>query len=443
MQAERKPCGFDPYNLMWIIPTKGNNMKFFQKEGQPILADGVDGCGVGERKTSVFRNGLIWFGAAVSIAEIEAGIQISSFVENHTIGAMLGAVLLGHLLGGLLLFGVGLIGARANCSAMDAIKIPFGKRGAVFFALMNLVQLVGWTAVMIAQGAQAGCALFPFSNGYMVYCIGIALLIVVWLFMGGEWGGKLNSVAMGLLFVACLFLLVKLFGESFGVGGTDGGEGETGFWDIVKTSVAMPISWLPLIADYTRNAKKPVMTAAISSGVYSVASSWMYVLGVGIAVGLGQKTIAEGFVVAGIGVVGLFVVIFSTVTTTFLDVYSAGESAKSILGKIDAKKAGLVVCGVGMVLAMVNIMDHYIDFLCFIASVFAPMAAVQLMDWFVWKRRVYCRRRAIVDMVAWAAGFCIYQWVPSNPFPTTASMVVAALVTCAGLVWEEKKEVEA
>ena len=33
---------------------------------------------MGERRTSVFENGLIWFGAAVSIAEILTGAYLTS-----------------------------------------------------------------------------------------------------------------------------------------------------------------------------------------------------------------------------------------------------------------------------------------------------------------------------------------------------------------------------
>ncbi|HBR01369.1 MAG TPA: putative hydroxymethylpyrimidine transporter CytX, partial [Ruminiclostridium sp.] len=103
------------------------------------------------QKTSVFSNGLIWFGAAVSIAEILTGTLIAplGFVKG------LGAILLGHAIGCILMYFAGLIGARTEKSAMDTVKISFGSKGALLFSVLNILQLVGWTAVMIIGGARA------------------------------------------------------------------------------------------------------------------------------------------------------------------------------------------------------------------------------------------------------------------------------------------------
>ena len=98
------------------------------------------------KKTGVFANGLIWFGAAVSIAEIEAGCSI---------GGNWSALIAGHLLGGLMLFAAGLLGAVTGRNAMETTAATFGRNGMRMFAALNIVQLVGWTAVMIAQGGAA------------------------------------------------------------------------------------------------------------------------------------------------------------------------------------------------------------------------------------------------------------------------------------------------
>ena len=53
-----------------------------------------------EKKTSLFDNGLIWFGAGVSLAEILTGTYFSTL----GFGRGLAAILLGHVIGCVLLF---------------------------------------------------------------------------------------------------------------------------------------------------------------------------------------------------------------------------------------------------------------------------------------------------------------------------------------------------
>ena len=63
-----------------------------------------------KRKTSLFENGLIWFGAGVSIAEILTGTYLAPLGFRRGIAA----VLLGHLIGCLMMFFAGLIGAKTR-----------------------------------------------------------------------------------------------------------------------------------------------------------------------------------------------------------------------------------------------------------------------------------------------------------------------------------------
>lgn len=81
-----------------------------------------------EKKTSVFSNGLIWFGAGVSIAEILTG----TYFAPLGFGKAMAAILLGHLIGGLMMFAAGMIGARERRSAMETVKMSFGEKEAFF-----------------------------------------------------------------------------------------------------------------------------------------------------------------------------------------------------------------------------------------------------------------------------------------------------------------------
>lgn len=103
------------------------------------------------KKLTPFQSALIWFGAGVSIAEILTGTYFAplGFAKG------LAAILTGHVIGCVMMFLAGIIGGRTRRSAMETTKMSFGKRGGVFFAALNVLQLVGWTAIMIYDGADA------------------------------------------------------------------------------------------------------------------------------------------------------------------------------------------------------------------------------------------------------------------------------------------------
>ena len=112
-----------------------------------------------QKKTSTLSNGLIWFGAGVSIAEILTGTYFGELGFKKGILA----IFIGHIIGCVLFYLAGLIGGKTEKSAMETVALSFGKYGSKFFALLNVIQLVGWTGIMIYDGAlSADTALQPF-----------------------------------------------------------------------------------------------------------------------------------------------------------------------------------------------------------------------------------------------------------------------------------------
>ena len=198
-----------------------------------------------EKRTSVFENGLIWFGAAVSIAEILTGTYFASL----GFGRGLAAIVLGHIIGCAMLFAAGLIGGKARRSAMETVKISFGQKGSLLFVVLNIIQLVGWTGIMIFDGALAANGVWALGN--WLWCLVIGGLIVLWILIGIENLGKINTVAMGALFILTIMLSFVIFGKGTMHAVSDEGMS---FGAAVELSVAMPLSWLPLISDYTREA---------------------------------------------------------------------------------------------------------------------------------------------------------------------------------------------
>ena len=142
-----------------------------------------------KKGTSVFSNSLIWFGAGVSIAEIVTGTYLASLGMEKGILA----VIIGHLIGCSLLFLAGVIGAKTKKSAMETVKISFGQKGSILFSVLNVIQLAGWTAIMIYDGALSANGIF--NTGNWVWCIVIGVLIIIWIFIGIKNIEKVNVVA--------------------------------------------------------------------------------------------------------------------------------------------------------------------------------------------------------------------------------------------------------
>lgn len=353
-----------------------------------------------EKRTSVFENGLIWFGAAVSIAEILTGTYFAPL--GFAKGLL--AILLGHIIGCAMLFFAGLIGGKVRKSAMETAKMSFGSKGALLFSVLNIIQLVGWTAIMIYDGALAVNGIFDIGN--WIWCIIIGALITLWILIGIKNLGKVNTVAMAALFILTIVLSFVIFGK--GTMKNIGGEGMT-FGAAVELSVAMPLSWLPLISDYTREAKKPVKATAVSAVTYGVVSCWMYIIGMGAAIFTGESDIAQIMVKAGLGIAGLLIIVFSTVTTTFLDAYSAGVSSESLSSKISGKWVAVAVTVIGAVGAIFLPLTDIADFLYFIGSVFAPMIAIQIADFFILKQNKETSVFSIQNLIIWLIGFVIYR----------------------------------
>ncbi len=353
-----------------------------------------------EKRTSVFENGLIWFGAAVSIAEILTGTYFASL----GFGRGLVAIVLGHIIGCAMLFAAGLIGGKARRSAMETVKMSFGQKGSLLFVVLNIIQLVGWTGIMIFDGALAANGVWALGN--WLWCLVIGGLIVLWIVIGIENLGKINTVAMGALFILTIMLSFVIFGKGTMHAVSDEGMS---FGAAVELSVAMPLSWLPLISDYTREAEKPVKATAASAIVYGLVSCWMYLIGMGAAIFTAESDIAQILLKAGLGVAGLLIVVFSTVTTTFLDAWSAGISSESVHEGIKGKWVAVAAAVLGTIGAIFLPLYDITDFLYFIGSVFAPMIAIQIADFFILKQDVSGRGVSVKNLFIWLLGFVVYR----------------------------------
>jgi putative hydroxymethylpyrimidine transporter CytX len=366
--------------------------------------------GSGRFHMTVLQSGLVWFGAGVSIAEILTGTYLAplGFWKG------LAAILTGHLIGCLMMYFAGIIGGRTRRSAMETTRMSFGRLGGIFFALLNILQLVGWTAIMIYDGAGAVNELF--KAGIWVWALVIGGLILLWILVGLTNLGWINRISMSALFILTLILSGVIFRHGML---PETAQTSIPFGAAVELSVAMPLSWLPLISDYTRGAEAPGRATLASVLVYGLVSVWMYVIGLGAALFTGQSDIAGIMAKAGLGVAALIILILSTVTTTFLDAWSAGISAESLDGRLSGKGKTIaaVVTVIGTLGAALFNMDDITGFLYLIGSVFAPMIAIQIADFFILKKNHDAEKINLRNLIIWAIGFALYRFLMTTDLP--------------------------
>ena len=197
---------------------------------------------------------LLWAGVAISLAEIWAG----GFLAPMGFWPGLWAILLGHLIGNTLMALGGVIGSDHGIMSMVSIRPAFGIRGSNLAAVLNIVQLIGWAAIMLIIGGRAGASLgrplggLLATDAFWIVTIGIGTLL--W----ALWTGKtVWKVLQHISVIALLLVIAAMTWVAFsGLEGTpQAGGGPMAFMTGLDLVIAMPISWMPLVADYSRSAR--------------------------------------------------------------------------------------------------------------------------------------------------------------------------------------------
>jgi len=394
-----------------------------------------------ENNTLGFSHYLfLWFGAAVSIAEILTGGILAPLGFQN--GVM--AIVLGHLVGTIILVLAGMIGTQQRIPAIVSTRISFGMYGSYLFSVLNVLQLVGWTAVMIIAAARSANEISKMLwsiDHLSLWSIVIGALVLLWIALGREGGlKKVNMVAVFLLFGITVVLSQVVFKDSSALSAPP--VGGMSFGEALELSVIMPLSWLPLIADYTRFAKNK-RSAALGSGLgYFIGSCWMYIIGLGAAIVAGNPEPSAMMLAANLGLSALGIVILATVTTTFLDAYSAGVSFANMFPKWNEKWVALVMTIIGTLIALWIDIEQYENFLIAIGSIFAPLFAVLLTEYFIIKNR-QIRPECLVNWSAlfvWALGVVMYYQFIEMAFILGATIPVMIITSILyKIIWTYTK----
>lgn len=362
----------------------------------------------------------LWGNLGVSLLGFTGAIFVlqpyGSGTPGLSLAAALTAIVVGTLLGTLPVALAGLPGTRTGAPAMVLLRGLFGARLSYLPTALNILQCVGWGVfelVTIATAAHTVAPALP-KWGYVLIAGGATALLTI-----RPLGAirVLRKYATGAVLVVMTYLLVQLLRHPL-PGFTHGTW--SGYWVATDTVVAVAISWAPLVADYTRHSRsqRAAFTGALAG--YSVTQVLCYVIGL-----LALVTVAHGnpdhiygaFIALPVGTLGFAILAARELDQAFADLYSTAVSTQNLRPLWDRRILAVAITALTTAGALwLNISD-YENFLVLIGSVFVPMSAVLIVDYFLvsrgrWDLSASARARWLM-LLPWAAGFVTYQLI--NP----------------------------
>ena len=342
------------------------------------------------------------------------------------------AILVGTAIGVVPLGLVAAAGAREAVPAMVLFRPVLGLRGSYLPSVANLIQLVGWTAFEFwAMGRVANAvsvSLFgvdaPFAWMLVVAVACTALALAGPIFTVRRW---LERFGVWIVMGVAVWITAKVIGDAaVGALWSRPGQGGLPFWLAVDLVIAMPISWLPLVADYTRFGRDPRHAFVGTAGGYAVGNVWFYLLGAVLVLAAGSGPdvldIGTSIATAAGGAVILVALLVGETDNAMANVYSSAMTVQNARPGWSQRALIVSVGAVGLAIASAIGSDAATaleNFLLLIGSVVVPLFAVFLADWGI-RAGGRFGEEAMFDgappgirwraVVPWAVGFLVYQW---------------------------------
>ncbi|TXH29078.1 MAG: allantoin permease [Burkholderiaceae bacterium] len=327
----------------------------------------------------------LWFSLGVGLLVMQVGSYLVPSVGTQE--AIL-AILIGSVLGSALLAWTAKLGCTTGLSSAGLMHHTFGSSFARLPVILNIVQLIGWTSfelVVMRDGTGAlgqkiwGITLSPVLTtllwgGLLTLLMTASMLTLVRQFVSRV---GLPLVIASLLWLSWQFWH-KLDAQGIAAFMQRPGNGGMGMLSAVDLVMAMPISWLPLVADYARYGKSGRSTFGGTWLGYAIANIWCYGLGVlVVSVSEPGTDMVTALLLAQGGLVALGLILLDELDNAYGDVHSAGVSTQSLLGgSLKTWALGLAV--LSTLLAMVLPMHSLEPFLLMLSSVFVPLYGVIL-----------------------------------------------------------------
>ena len=365
-------------------------------------------------------NAMLWGSLGLSLLVLVAGTVL---VPALSLRDALLAILIGGIFGNALLGLAALLGAEARVPAMVLLRAPLGRAGSWLPTALNVVQNLGWTIFEVLVIAAAARALVhgPLWVWKLVAAAAAtALALVGPIGFVREW---VKRFALWVVLASLAYLTWWALHDAHlgALWSRPGKGGFPTFWEGVDLMVAMPVSWLPLAADYTRFSRSGRSAFWGTAVGYLVPNIWLYALGAILLLTRGLSdapsvltAIASGGAAAAVALLALGV---DETKEPFANVYSAAVSLQNVFPRVPQRLLIVVVGALGTAGTFVIDLQQYASFLLLLGSFFVPLFGVLLAQWLAGFRDPFAASEVRAGQIAaWLAGFCVYQWLsPVGP----------------------------
>ena len=349
---------------------------------QPVVA--------ADRVFSWHAHASLWFSLGVGLLVMQVGAYLVPGVGTRDAAF---AILIGSVIGSLLLAFTARLGAETGLSSAALMHHTYGSWFARLPIFLNIAQLIGWTTFELVIMREGTTAIAQQSLGLdLTGTLGIVASTLFWgvvllLLLSGSMTQLVRTIISRFalpLVIASLVWLTWQFGSKLQLQGLEAfwnraGDGSMSMLSAVDLVIAMPISWLPLVADYARYGKSSRGALGGTFLGYLFANMWCYALGVMvISVSEPGTQMVSALLLAQGGLIALSLILVDEIDNAYGDVYSGSVSANTVFPKWSVRQWGLLIavlcCGLAMVLPM-----HSIEpFLLMLSSVFVPLYGVIL-----------------------------------------------------------------
>jgi putative hydroxymethylpyrimidine transporter CytX len=334
--------------------------------------------------------------------------------------AAFAAIAVGTVIGNVLLGLAAVPGAETGAPAMVLLRGMLGWKGSWVPTACNIVQNIGWATFEVVIIAESAAHLtrpglrpvFIIAAGAIATLMAIRPLGVV--------RGVLKKVAVWAVLASTAYLFIRILSQplpSLTAGSW------SGFWKGTDIVIALPASWIPLAADYSRHSRSngdAFWGAAVGYGTAQLAFFSLGVLAFA-AFSLqsnGQEVdVITSILAVPVGGLALMILVFDELDEVFANIYSTVVSTQNVHPRLDRRVAAVVVGALSTVLALAFDIKSYENFLFLLGSVFVPLFGTFAVDYFVLRRRRWDTtedaRPRWEMLLPWLAGFAAYQLV--NP----------------------------
>ena len=387
----------------------------------------------------------LWSSLGFSLLLIVAG-SLLVVLYSFSLTQALIAILIGGVIGNLLLGLAAVVGADLGVPSMVALRAPLGIRGSYLATALNVLQNIGWATfeivIMALAADQISQQLLGFSNA--VLWVVVFAVICTFFAVGGplvlvrQW---IEKFAIWLVLATTVYLTWYLLSH-YDIGALLAIESSSGqFWLGVDLVVALPISWFPLVSDYSRFSREARSAFWGTAIGYFLANVWFFALGVLFVLALGTNDVLAAFPTLAAGWLVLLILLVDETDEGFANIYSTAVSLQNyfpqarqmqlslLVGIVSALFAGLIITsGVPLL--------EYESFLLLIGSFFVPLLGVVAADYFLHQRRRYDRDALYQSggrywfsggfnwpaIGAWALGTVLYWLLTDLPQRTLAPL---------------------